>query len=36
VPTFVVGSGSIWSFVYDEVQAILTQSRQIFPEKGSA
>ena len=35
VPTFVVGSGSIWSFVYHEVQSILTQSRQIFPEKGS-
>jgi hypothetical protein len=31
VPTFVVGSGSVYDFVYDEIQAILDQSRQVFP-----
>lgn len=31
VPTFVVGSGSVYDFVYDEIQAISEQSRQVFP-----
>jgi hypothetical protein len=36
VPTFVVGSGTIWDFVYGEVQEIQKQSRQIFPGKEGA
>ncbi len=36
VPTFVVGSGNIWDFVYGEVQEIQKQSRQIFPRKEGA
>jgi hypothetical protein len=32
VPTFLVGSGNLFTFVYDEIHAIRKQSRQVFPE----
>lgn len=31
VPTFVLRSGDLWSFVYFEIQAIRGQSRRVFP-----
>jgi hypothetical protein len=31
VPTFVVRGGSLWKFVYDEIDSIREQSRKVFP-----
>jgi hypothetical protein len=34
VPTLVVRNGKLYQFVYDELSAIETQSRQVFPPEG--
>lgn len=34
VPTFVVKSGDLFTFVYEDITAILEQSQQIFPTQG--
>ena len=31
VPTFVVRGGSLWKFVYDEIESMRRQSRRVFP-----